>query len=98
MRAILFVLILGVLALIVAMATGLINFRMTRSAQVPQVSATGSGVTAKGGQAPTFDVETGSVKVGTKEAKVKVPTIGVQPAAEGNAATNAQEPANAAGM
>ena len=30
-------------------------------------------MTAKGGQAPAFDVETGSVKVGTKETTVTVP-------------------------
>jgi hypothetical protein len=99
MRAILLVLILGILALILAIASGLIDFRMTRSAQVPQVSATGNGVAAKGGQAPAFDVETGSVKVGTRETKVRVPTIGVQPAGEDNAAANSQEPsANVAGM
>jgi hypothetical protein len=47
-------------------------------------------VTAKGGQAPAFDVQTGSVKVGTKETTVKVPALvvekpGQKPAA---AATN----------
>jgi len=36
-------------------------------------------VTAQGGQTPAFDVETGSVKVGSKEATVKVPRLEVQP-------------------
>jgi hypothetical protein len=35
-------------------------------------------VTAKGGQAPAFDVETGSVKLGTKQRTVNVPTLEVQ--------------------
>ncbi|MFL6733484.1 MAG: hypothetical protein ACJ8EY_02180 [Sphingomicrobium sp.] len=101
MRAVLLVLILAILALIAAMATGLINFNMTRGAKVPQVSATGNGVVAKGGEVPAFDVETGSVKVGVKETTVKVPTLGVEPAGAGNQAAPppAQEPGgNASGL
>ena len=103
MRAILLVLILAIVALIVAIATGLINLNMTRTAQAPQISATGNGVTAKGGQAPAFDIETGSVKVGSKQTTVKVPTLGVQPAGQGqeqpSAQSNATAPAdNVAGM
>jgi hypothetical protein len=92
MRAILLILILALVALIVAIGTGLINFNLTRGAQAPQISASGNGVRATGGQTPAFDVETGSVKLGTREATVKVPTVGVQPAnddpvqADGNAA------------
>ena len=33
---------------------------------------------AKGGQAPAFDVQTGSVTVGSKETTVKVPALEVQ--------------------
>ena len=102
MRAILLILILAVLALIVAVATGLINLNMTRGAQVPTVSATGNGVTAKGGQTPAFAIETGSVKVGSKEATVKVPTLSVDRAGNQSAPAPAnpkQEPAsNASGM
>ena len=47
-------------------------------AQAPAVSATHNGVVAKGGQAPAFDVETGSVKVGTKQTTVNVPGLEVQ--------------------
>lgn len=99
MRAILLVLILGIVALIVAVASGLVNLNLTRGAEVPQVSATGNGITAKGGQTPAFEVETGSVKVGTKDATVKVPTIGVEPADDGNAAANSDATAsNTVGM
>ena len=83
MRTILLVLILAIVALIVAIGTGLINLNLTRGAQAPQISASGNGVTAKGGQTPAFDIETGSVKLGTREATVKVPTVGVQPADDG---------------
>lgn len=79
MRAILFVLILAVVAIIAGVATGFIDINQIRGARAPEVSATHNGVTAKGGQAPAFDVETGSVKVGTKPATVKVPALEVVP-------------------
>jgi hypothetical protein len=63
MRGLILILILLVVAAIAAIATGFINIDQTRGAQVPQVSVTGEGVVAKGGQAPKFDVETGDVKV-----------------------------------
>jgi hypothetical protein len=78
MRAVLLILILAVLAIIVAVATGFLNINQIRGARAPEVSATRNGVVAKGGQAPAFDVETGSVKIGTKDATVKVPSVEVQ--------------------
>src|SRR5213592_2339861 len=68
MRAILVILILGVLIAIAALASGFVQLNQTRGVQPPSVAATRNGVTAKGGQAPAFDVETGSVKVGTSSA------------------------------
>jgi hypothetical protein len=50
-----------------------------------------NGITASGGQAPAFDVETGTVSVGAKGTNVTVPapTVTVNPAAnEAQAATN----------
>ena len=75
MRALLFILIIAVVAVLVAVGTGFLNISQIRGARAPEVSATRNGVTAKGGQAPAFDVQTGSVKVGTKEATVKVPAL-----------------------
>lgn len=101
MRAILLILILGIVALIAAVATGLINLNLTRGAEAPHISATGNGITAKGGQTPAFEVQTGSVKVGSKDATVKVPTIGVERAGAeaGNQAAPSSGPAdNATGM
>jgi hypothetical protein len=79
MRALLFILIILILAIIAAIATGFLDINQIRGARAPDISATHNGVTARGGQAPAFDVETGSVKVGTKETTVKVPSLQVQP-------------------
>ena len=90
MRAILLVLILAVVAIIALVATGLIDIRQVRGAKAPEVSATSNGVTAKGGQTPAFDIETGSVSVGTRDAKVKVPALRVNPAGNDAVATHNQ--------
>jgi hypothetical protein len=92
MRAVILVLILLIIAIIALVASGFLNINQTREAKAPQVSATRNGVTAKGGQAPAFDVETGSVKVGTQPATVKVPAVVVQKPEQNQAAatSNAQ--------
>jgi hypothetical protein len=78
LRAILFVLIVVVLVVIAGIATGFLDINQIRGAKAPDLSTTHNGVTAKGGQAPAFDVQTGSVKVGTQEKTVKVPTLVVE--------------------
>lgn len=88
MRALLLVLIVVVIALLIALKSGFLNVSQTRGAEPPQVSASRNGVTAKGGQAPAFDVQTGSVKVGTKETTVKVPALVVEKPGQNQAATN----------
>lgn len=95
MRAILLVLILAVVALIVLVATGLIDINQTRPAEVPNVSVSQNGITASGGQTPAFDVETGTVSVGTdqRNVTVPVPNVRVNPA-DGNQAqpvTNSEQ-------
>ena len=89
MRAILFILIIAIIAIIAALATGFLDVNQIRGAKAPQVSATSNGVTAKGGQAPAFDVETGSVSIGTKNTTVKVPALIVHKPAENEAQENA---------
>lgn len=79
MRAILFILILAVVALLIAVATGFLDISQTRGAKAPDVSVNRGGVAARGGQAPSFDVETGSVAVGTTRANVVVPSVKVVP-------------------
>lgn len=94
MRAILLILILVVIAAIVAVATGLVDISQTRTAQVPAIETTGSGVRASGGQAPAFDVETGSVSIGVDQQNVTVPAPSVTIApAEGQSRSDEQTPA-----
>jgi hypothetical protein len=89
MRKVIFILVLIILAVIAAIATGFLDINQIRGGQAPQVSATHNGIVTKGGQAPAFDVQTGSVTVGTKETTVKVPALEVQkPADQAQAATN----------
>ena len=77
MRAILLILILGVVVLIAAFASGFLHLAQTREAVVPSVAVASNGVVAKGGQAPSFEVESGSVAVGTQQKDVALPTVKV---------------------
>jgi hypothetical protein len=78
MRTVLLILIVAIIVVIAGVASGFLNINQTREAKAPEVSATRNGVMAKGGQAPAFDVQTGSVKVGSKQANVKVPEVVVE--------------------
>ena len=80
MRTIILILIVIIVAIIAAIATGFLDINQVRGAKAPDISTTSNGVTAEGGQAPAFDIETGSVKVGAKDATVKVPSVEIQPA------------------
>ncbi|HEY0165055.1 MAG TPA: hypothetical protein VGB39_06745 [Sphingomicrobium sp.] len=87
MRAVLLVLILAVVVIIGAIATGFLDISQVRGAQAPDIDVSRNGVTATGGQAPSFDVETGSVGVGTRDAAIKVPQLQVNPPANEAAPT-----------
>ena len=78
MRAIFLILIVAVVALIVAVQTGLVDISQTRGARAPTVSANENGVTTTAGQTPEFDVQTGSVGVGSREANVALPTLKIE--------------------
>ena len=73
MRRIILVLIIAIVALIAAIQMNLLSFKQDRPAAVPGVEITSNGITATGGQTPTFEVETGTVAVGTRNATVAVP-------------------------
>ncbi len=91
MRTIFLILIVGVLVLIGLIATGLVDINQTQPAKVPDISTTSNGITASGGQAPKFEVDTGTVTVGTKPAnlQVTVPEVQINPPAD-DATANAQ--------
>lgn len=78
MRAILLILILGVVGLIAAFATGFIDVSQVREARAPAIEAADGAIRAQGGQSPAFQVQTGSVEVGTQAANVAVPKIEVK--------------------
>jgi hypothetical protein len=83
-RNIFLILIIAVLALIAAVATGFLDISQTQKAAAPSISVDGDGVTATGGQAPEFKAETGSVTLGSQPANVtvNVPQVQVNPPAE----------------
>ena len=85
MRAIILILILAVVVILAGVGTGFIDIDQIRGAKAPNVSTTENGVVAKGGQTPAFDVETGSVTVGARDATVKVPQVQVNPPADNQA-------------
>ena len=86
MRAIIVILIIAVVVVIAGIATGFLDINQIRGAKAPQVAVTSNGITSKGGQAPAFDVQTGSVKVGTAETTVKVPALVVEKPGQNQAA------------
>jgi hypothetical protein len=86
MRAVIFILVIVILLVIAGIATGFLDINQIRGPKAPQVAATGNGIMTKGGQAPAFDVQTGSVKVGTQEKTVKVPTLVVEKPGQNQAA------------
>ena len=95
MRAILLILILVVVAALVAIGTGFLNINMLRGAEAPEVTTTREGIAAKGGQTPKFEIETGQVAVGSRDATIKLPAIEVRPANGGAAPVAAPAPAPA---
>lgn len=78
MRAIFLILILVVVALIAAVSTGFLDISQTREARAPNLEAGDGTIRAQGGQSPAFEVQTGSVEVGTRDANVAVPKIEVK--------------------
>ncbi|MDP9422149.1 MAG: hypothetical protein M3Q19_04835 [Pseudomonadota bacterium] len=78
MRPILLILILAVVAVIAAVATGFLDISQTREARAPDLEASDGAIRAQGGQSPAFEVQTGSVEVGTREANVAVPKVEVK--------------------
>ncbi len=72
-RFILTILVLVVIAAIVAVSTGLVNLNASGELKAPKVN-----VSAEGGQVPKLDVDTKELVVGTTEANVGVPKIGIE--------------------
>lgn len=71
-RTVLILLAIAALVLLVLFATGFLNVNQTQEARLPDVD-----VSAEGGQAPAFDVDSKEVVVGTTESNVSVPDVDV---------------------
>lgn len=93
MRWLLFLLILVVAAVIVALATGFLDISQNRAARAPDLNVSESGISAKGGEMPTFDVETGTVAVGTRSTNVNIPSVNVNPPSNSNRQQSEDQPA-----
>lgn len=78
MRAVFLILIVAVVALIAAVLTGMVDIRQTQPAVAPGISSADGKIVTRPGQAPAFDVQTGSIGVGTGKT-VAVPKIEIQP-------------------
>ena len=78
MRAVFLILIVAVVALIVAVLTGMIDIRQTQPAVAPGIESADGKIVARPGQTPAFDVQTGSIGVGTGKT-VAVPKVEIQP-------------------
>lgn len=94
MRAVLLILILVVVAAIAAIGTGFVDINQTRGARAPDVDASQNGLVASGGQTPAFDVQTGSVQVGSQRATVPMPTVQVNPPGNATQQTNTNTSTN----
>lgn len=91
MRALLLILIVAVLAILAALWTGFLDIDQIRGAKAPTISTTRNGVVAKGGQAPAFDVETGSVEIGARNTTVNVPKVSIKRPPDSSAQNHAAQ-------
>jgi hypothetical protein len=78
MRVFFLILIVAVAALILAVMTGMIDLRQTQPAVAPGIATENGRVVTRPGQAPAFDIETGSIGVGTN-GSVAVPKVEISP-------------------
>lgn len=67
----LIVVVVAIVAVIAAIAFGFLDVNQTKEAKLPEVAV-------QGGQAPSFDVQTADVDVGSKPTEVDVPTVGTK--------------------
>ena len=72
-RFILTILVLAVLAMIVAVATGFVDLDSSGELRAPKVN-----VSAQGGEVPKLDIDTKEVVVGTTEKTIGVPKVGIE--------------------
>lgn len=79
MRVILFILIIAVAGLLIAIGTGFMSIRPTSSSEQAKTGTSSKDLPINVSQTPTFDIETGSVAVGTRRKTMTVPVLKVVP-------------------
>ena len=93
MRAVILILIVAVVALIIADPDRLPRHQPDPRRRGADINASANGVTATGGQTPAFDVETGTVAVGTS---ANVTVAGADARSRARRGEPGQRPTNAA--
>ena len=78
MRAVFIILIVAVLGLIGAVLTGMVKLPLTQPAVAPSIAVEDGKIVTRPGQAPAFDVQTGTVGIGSG-ATVAVPKVEIKP-------------------
>ena len=91
MRNILIVAMILVLIAILVVASPMLDVRQSEPGSLPSVETSEDGITAQPGDAPSFEVETGSVKMGDDSIEIQTAeganAADDQPEAEPDAAT-----------
>ncbi|HJX27283.1 MAG TPA: hypothetical protein VJ885_05175 [Thermoanaerobaculia bacterium] len=76
-----------VLALLVSVATGACRVKQTEEGEMPDVD-----VQVEGGKVPEVDVDAADVDVKTEKRTVEVPTVSVEPPADGDQDAGEEKP------
>lgn len=76
-----------VLALLVSVATGACRVKQTEEGEMPDVD-----VQVEGGKVPEVDVDAADVDVKTERRTVEVPTVEVEPPADGDQDAGEEKP------
>ena len=76
-----------VLALLVSVATGACRVRQTEEGEMPDVD-----VSTEGGKMPEYDVDAADVDVTTETRTIEVPTVEVEPPADGDQDAGEEKP------
>ena len=71
MRNILIVAMILVLIAILVVASPMLDVRQSEPGSLPSVETSEDGITAQPGEAPSFEVETGSVKMGDDSIEIQ---------------------------
>ena len=93
MRNILIVAMILVLIAILVVASPMLDVRQDEAGTLPSVEASEDGITAQPGEAPSFEVETGSVKMGDDSIEIETAKSANAPEEDADGETGNETPA-----